>query len=162
MKNVEKIRYMWNGIKVDGKLYKLWYSFQTQSYQNDDNPHITMFATSYSNRFPTEIHDLFTVRNDTDSMTDYFDKDSITLDRTHPEWERVTAAYIKQQNHRAKMMGRRGDTYSLQVEATINAETEIFKTKYAAGTTGPCKIIGNETVNLSLNHSENEIAAFTS
>ena len=133
MKNAETVRYMWNGIKVNGKLSVVWYSFSTHSYQNDNDPHITMYARKYSDNFPGEVRELFTVRNDTDSMTDYFEKDSIRLDRTHPEWERVAAAYVKQQIHNSKMLRRRGDSGSLAMADKQDAETEIFKAKYAAG-----------------------------
>ena len=123
---MEKVRYMWNGIKVDGQLYKVWYSFSIHSYQNDNDPHITMYSTSYANRFPEEVHELFTVKNDTDSMTDYFDKDRIRLDRHHPEWERVAEAYIKQEIHQVKMHTRRGLAPDKQ-----EADIETFKTNYA-------------------------------
>jgi len=124
---MEKVRFLWNGIKVAGQLYKVWYSFSIHSYKNDNDPHITMYSTSYSNRFPGEVHALFTVKNDTDSMTDYFDKDRIRIDRTHAEWERVAEAYIKQEIHRAKLNKRRGVDNTRQ-----DTDIEVFRTNYAS------------------------------
>jgi len=131
MKNVEKVRYMWNGIKVDGKLYKCWYSFSVHSYENDNDPHMTIHSDSCASRFPSEVHELFEVRNNTDSMTDYFESDSIRIDRTHPEWERVAAAHIKQEIHRIKVWGKRKDIYNNDFMSARNAELEKFKTQYA-------------------------------
>jgi len=131
MKNAETVRYMWNGIKVDRKLYKCWFSFSVHSYENDNDPHITIYSDSCASRLPSEVHELFEVRNDTDSMTDYFESDSIRLDRTHPEWERVAGAFIKQEIHRIKMFGKRADVYNADFMSARNAELEKFKSQYA-------------------------------
>lgn len=68
------IRFLQNGIKVDGgRLISCWYDL------NGDE--VTIFAKEYGGQLPREY---FEVQNDTDSMTDYFDKDHTTLTPSHP------------------------------------------------------------------------------
>lgn len=72
--SLPSIRFYYNGIKVDGgELIKCHFSA-------DENG-ATIYASGYGAELPRE---LFDVRNDTDSMTDYFDKDSATLPADHP------------------------------------------------------------------------------
>lgn len=72
--SLPSIRFYYNGIKVDGgELIKCHYSA-------DENG-ATIYASGYGAELPRA---LFDVRNDTDIMTDYFDKDSATLPADHP------------------------------------------------------------------------------
>ena len=72
--SLPSIRFYYNGIKVNGgDLIKCHFSA-------DENG-ATIYAESYGAELPRA---LFDVRNDTDSMTDYFDKDSATLPADHP------------------------------------------------------------------------------
>lgn len=90
-----EIRFLWNGIKVDGEFEKCWYS---PSCGSDDC--ITIYADRYG---VTRLRDLHAeVRNDTDCMTDYFEKDSCRIDKTSRYWDEVRAAYCKQEIHNIK------------------------------------------------------------
>lgn len=72
--SLPSIRFYYNGIKVNGgDLIKCHYSA-------DENG-ATIYASEYGADLPRA---LFDVRNDTDFMTDYFDKDSATLPADHP------------------------------------------------------------------------------
>lgn len=72
--SLPSIRFYYNGIKVNGgDLIKCHYSA-------DENG-ATIYASGYGAELPRA---LFDVRNDTDFMTDYFDKDSATLPADHP------------------------------------------------------------------------------
>jgi hypothetical protein len=72
--SLPSIRFYYNGIKVNGgELIKCHFSA-------DENG-ATIYASGYGAELPRE---LFDVRNDTDIMTDYFDKDSATLPADHP------------------------------------------------------------------------------
>ena len=72
--SLPSIRFYYNGIKVNGgDLIKCHFSA-------DENG-ATIYASGYGADLPRA---LFDVRNDTDFMTDYFDKDSATLPAYHP------------------------------------------------------------------------------
>lgn len=72
--SLPSIRFYYNGIKVNGgDLIKCHYSA-------DENG-ATIYASGYGDSLPGS---LFDVRNDTDIMTDYFDKDSAHLSADHP------------------------------------------------------------------------------
>ena len=72
--SLPSIRFYYNGIKVNGgDLIKCHYSA-------DENG-ATIYASGYGAELPRA---LFDVRNDTDFMTDYFDKDSASLTADHP------------------------------------------------------------------------------
>jgi hypothetical protein len=93
---------MWNGIKVDGKLFKGWYSMgQLRNYPQGT---ITIYASEYD-RFP--IIEGLQVQNDSDSMTDYFEKDRIRVTPDNPHYEAVKAAYEKRQAHIDKMRAKK-------------------------------------------------------
>lgn len=75
----KSIRFYWNGIKVDGgALIRCFYSLDNN---RDHAPSVSISCRDCSGSLPS---DLFTVRNDTDLMTDYFDTDRATLTPEHP------------------------------------------------------------------------------
>ena len=93
---------MYNGVKKDGVLYKAWYMNLSGS---DSEPYpIAIYASTYK-RFPT-IEGLV-IKNDTDSMTDYFEKDRILVRPDSKHYNDVLAAYHKQQEKRAKLQEKR-------------------------------------------------------
>lgn len=82
----ESIRFFWNGIKVNGgKLIRCFYFTDSRSDS------VTISARDYDH-LP---RDLFAVKNETDSMTDYFDTDSATLTPAHPLYKYARAAALK-------------------------------------------------------------------
>lgn len=81
----ENIKFYYNGIKVNGgKLIRCFYWF-------DDNS-VTISARDYDD-LPADV---FVVKNDTDSMTDYFDTDSARLTPEHPLYKYARAAALKE------------------------------------------------------------------
>lgn len=78
------IRFYWNGIKVDGGRLIPCY------FWADENS-VTISAKDYKD-LPREY---FTVRNDTDIYTDYFDSDSTVLTPEHPLYRFARYAAFK-------------------------------------------------------------------
>lgn len=68
------MKFVFNGIKTtDKKLVKGWFSFcQLRKV-------VTFYAAEYGTH--KEIRETFKVQNDTDTMTDYFDKDRIVFNQ---------------------------------------------------------------------------------
>ena len=97
-----EIKFMWNGIKADGKLYKAWYN--KSSLINYPKDVITIYAKEYKS-FP-KVKGL-TIENDSDLMTDYHEKDRIRVTPDNPYYEKVLEAYQKQEKHHQKMNERR-------------------------------------------------------
>jgi hypothetical protein len=81
-------RFVYNGIKLDGELYRGWYSMG--KYRNMPQGTIVIYAKSYAH-FP-KIAGL-TIENDTDTMTDYFDTDRIYVKPDNKHYADVKAAF---------------------------------------------------------------------
>ena len=91
------IKFMWNGIKVDGTLYKGHYlcgGYTTQSGLPQDA--ITIYARDYMS-FP-RIEGL-QIRNGSDIMTDYFETDTIRVLKDNKFYNEILNAYLKQEEH---------------------------------------------------------------
>lgn len=86
------IKFFYNGIKLNGqnKLIRCFYSLDNST--RESGPCVTIYAKGYGAELPG---DLFTVENDTDIMTDYFDTDSATLTPAHPLYKYARAAALK-------------------------------------------------------------------
>ncbi len=86
------IRFFYNGIKINGqnKLIRCFYSLDNST--RESGPCVTIYAKGYGAELPG---DLFTVENDTDIMTDYFDTDSATMTPAHPLYKYARAAALK-------------------------------------------------------------------
>ena len=95
-----KIKFMWNGIKIDGKLYKAHYS--GGSLINHPEGTLTIYAKGYS-RFP-KIEGL-TIYNDSDIMTDYFEEDQIRVTPDNVFYSQVKEAISKANAHYDKIRG---------------------------------------------------------
>jgi len=94
---MEKIKFMYNGIKVNGQLYKAWYS--KGNYRTLPDGTITIYAKEYK-RFP-KIEG-FNIENESDIMTDYFEKDRVRVIPGSKLYNQVYAAYQSQEEHREK------------------------------------------------------------
>jgi len=88
------LKFLWNGIKLDGKLYRARYS--PNELINQPNGTITIYAKDYG-RFP-KIEGL-TVQNDSDLMTDYHAKDLIKVTPNNPHYAAVKAALDAENRH---------------------------------------------------------------
>lgn len=75
------MKFLWNGIKSNGKLHRAWYSDgRLIGYPLGT---LTIYAKDYSG-FNAEIRAAFDVQNATDYLTDYFEKDKIRILPNHP------------------------------------------------------------------------------
>jgi hypothetical protein len=98
------LKFFYNGIKDNGgELQKCSYSeSQLISYPAGT---ITIYAKHYA-RFSAGIKAAFTVENNTDGMTDYFENDKIRVVPTHPLYAEVLAAAKKDASRRAAKFDR--------------------------------------------------------
>lgn len=69
------VKFLWNGVKIDGTLYKGSYS--AGPYTPGSLPEGTV--TIYMGGSNTPRIDGFVVENDSDIMTDYFDNDTVRI-----------------------------------------------------------------------------------
>jgi len=99
---------MYNGIKVDGVLYKARYSKSQDA--------IAIYADSYQS-FPAI--DGLTILNDTDSMIDYFEKDTIRVNSNNPHYIDVKDAYNMQCEHDRKWSIKRVQKSIAKLEAML-------------------------------------------
>jgi hypothetical protein len=92
------LRFMWNGIKVgtQGKLQRAQYSDGILC--NRPVGTITIYARDYGG-FSAEVADAFTIQNDTNSQTDYFEKDRILVEPSHPLYAAVKAGMEASRSH---------------------------------------------------------------
>lgn len=85
-----KLKFFYNGIKdADGKLQRVWYS--NAKLLNEPDGTITIYARTHKPLSAT-VNAAFKVENDSDLMTDYFEKDRIRVRPTHPLYPEVAAA----------------------------------------------------------------------
>ena len=95
------VKFLWNGIKVDGKLYKAFYS----SSKGEEEEAITIYGKNYQ-RLP-RIEGL-DVKNDSDVRADYFENDRIRVLPTSPYYKDVLAALNAVNEHYEKLRMKRG------------------------------------------------------
>jgi hypothetical protein len=103
----EVIKFYYNGIKTEnnaGKLQKAWYS--NSATRDLPAGTITIYASNYR-RFCGTVATEFTVKNDTDTQTDYFDNDKIRVQPDHPRYAEVLAAFEAQEAKRAARAAKR-------------------------------------------------------
>lgn len=93
-----EVKFMWNGIKVDGVLHKCWYSESLPAGT------ITIYGKNYR---PLPQVDGLTVDNDSDLWTDYFENDRIRVTPENPFYSAVKAALVKLHEHDAKRSAKR-------------------------------------------------------
>lgn len=86
------IKFMYNGIKIDDKLVKGFWN--KGGYTNGAK--YCFYADSYCSKL---LREHFTVKNDTDIMTDYFDTDKVYFYEDNAEVEK---AYQQQEIKTAK------------------------------------------------------------
>lgn len=94
------LKFYYNGIKGDnGKLQRCSYSLGALLHHPEGT--ITIYSREYSH-FTKDIQEVFTVENDSDLMTDYFEKDRIRVLPSHPMYQQVLAAFHLMQKHNEK------------------------------------------------------------
>ena len=98
------IKFMYNGIKVDGKLYKV--SYHGGPYHTLPEGTITITAKSLVEGLPYIPG--FAIQNETDSQTDYFEKDRVRVMLSSPHYAAVKAALDKcEQRHEERIQRRK-------------------------------------------------------
>ena len=102
-----KIQWMWNGIKVDGKLYRAHYSKCVLIGDTEES--ITVYAKDY------DLPNIgLKIENHTDIITDYFDEDKYRIDKNCKFWPEVYQAFQKQQIKSNKRMEKRAEKYGFE------------------------------------------------
>lgn len=99
------IKFMWNGIKKDGKLYRARYS--DGKLLNSPEGTITIYARDYDD-FP-KVEGL-NIENNTEIMTDYFEKDRVRVTPDNIHYTAVTEAMKKQDEHHRKQYAKKYGT----------------------------------------------------
>lgn len=85
----DHVRIYWNGIKIDGgRLIRCGYSI-------DNNVNHEESVSIYARDYDHLPRDLFEVRNESDSYTDYFENDSAYLTLEHPLYKYFRFAAMK-------------------------------------------------------------------
>lgn len=120
------LKFFYNGIKANGgKLQKAHYSFGNYTTESGINPaSVTIYARDYDG-FSAEVAAAFPVENNTDTQTDYFEKDRIRVSPEHPLYAAVVAAYDAQQV-------KRGQPAGLEARDAILGQVGDFQQKHAA------------------------------
>ena len=113
------IKWFWNGFKVNGSkaLTKAHYSFQKTQ--------LTVYGKEYKD-FPPELAEVFTVENNTDLITDYFDNDKIRIEPSHPEFQAAAQAYIKQEERAIQRMEKNKSCNAVNYKESL----EAFKAEF--------------------------------
>lgn len=102
MGQTNELRFFWNGIKVGkGKIHRVFYS--DGKLANHSEGTISIYSRDY-NRFCPEVRAAFTVENNSDLMTDYFETDFIRVEPTHPLFAKVKEALLKAEARRARKL----------------------------------------------------------
>lgn len=113
VKAMTTFKFLWNGLKVNnGKLQKAHYykgGYAPEAGFPDGT--ITIYARTYTG-FTREVWETFDVKNDTDTMTDYFEKDCIRVKPDHPLYQAVLAGCEACERHYQKMQARREERYA--------------------------------------------------
>lgn len=97
--------FYWNGIKdaKGAKLQRVFYS--TGALRSYPAGTITIYGRDYEG-FSAKVCECFAVQNDSDTMTDYFEKDRIRVTPSHPLYAAVLAAHDAAAQRNSKRYGR--------------------------------------------------------
>ena len=99
------LKFYWNGIKDNGgKLQRCHYS--VSPLLNYPAGTITIYSRGYSG-LSRGVHEAFTVQNDSDMRTDYFENDRIRVEPSHQLYDDVMAAVKSANAHNAKIYGKK-------------------------------------------------------
>jgi hypothetical protein len=93
------MKFQTHGIKTSQGLEKAWYMLSTLT---NGRACITVCADGYKS-FSKEVRDAFIVENNTEIMTDYFEKDSFRVFPDHPLFHEVAAGFRKMLAFRIKV-----------------------------------------------------------
>ena len=94
------IRFQNHAVVVDGERFKVSYSHASANEVHGER--ISVYGDSFGSFFPAALRRVFAVKNDTDSQTDYFERDRFVVTPQHPRWADVLAAYNSERTSAAK------------------------------------------------------------
>jgi hypothetical protein len=152
---LKMLKFMYNGIKLNGELFKAWYSIgSTRGYAEGT---ITIYAKDYTS-FPQV--DGLQVQNNTDSMTDYFEKDRIRVTPDNKFYNEVLTAYNKQEEHRQNKINKRnGITEEVKkVEVIEEVKTEATTTQEIIKAEGITVEFNEEKKGIEITFATKELA----
>jgi hypothetical protein len=98
-------KFFYNGIKVNGG------PLQKASYSLYKDGTIALYARDYTG-FSSEVWEAFTVSNDSDTMTDYFAKDTLRVQPDHALFPLVQAGFNKHDERWAQQRAKREQRYA--------------------------------------------------
>lgn len=101
MQEEKKIKFLWNGIKVDGVLHRVYYS--VGGYLKRPEGTVCVYGRDYK-RLP-KIDDV-EITNGSDSMSDYFEDDKFFVEPGHRFYSEILAAIEAGREHGKKIMER--------------------------------------------------------
>lgn len=104
----KEIRFLQNFVKFNGKKARVHYSKGSYTAASGlPQGTITIYAKDYGNQLPATLMP----SNDTDFMTDYFDKDRARVKPKSKYYKAVEAALMKQEAFNKKLMLKRKQKY---------------------------------------------------
>jgi len=90
----EEIKFLYNGVKIDGVLYKCRYSIGPYNEASKlPVGTVTLRAKSYSTDFPEIAGSI--IQNNSDPLSDYHEKDTMRIFPDSPYFKEAMAAYEK-------------------------------------------------------------------
>lgn len=102
-KTSNAVRFFWNGLKVGkGALLGAHFTY-TKAWTagtREIPEHLSIYFTDYD--LPAEVVTALTPVNNSNMMTDYFEKSHAMITRSHPLWSAVLAAYVAQEEKAVK------------------------------------------------------------
>lgn len=111
------IKFVWNGIKVDGELYKAsYYKSGYTAASGLDQETITVYGKDYK---PLPRIDGMEIENDTEIMTDYFENDRMRIAPGKKYYEEALEAYKAQELHMEKRHMKNLEKRMEKVKGTI-------------------------------------------
>ena len=128
---ISSIKFFYNGLRLNGSrsLVRVGYSLDLDAQT----------VTIYARNGETLPHELFTVENDTDLYTDYFDNDRATLTPAHPLYKfaayAAARADLRRQNARADYLRGRiaaPNTWDAMHPDALTVELEAVDARRAA------------------------------
>ncbi|MFH1664896.1 MAG: hypothetical protein ABIA77_01995 [Candidatus Omnitrophota bacterium] len=100
---MNRIKFVWNGIKVNGKLHRVFYS-DAELIGNYPKGTLTIYARDYKSL--PQIPGI-NVKNDSDMMTDYFENDRARISPDNPHYAEIYIAMLARKEHDAKRWAKR-------------------------------------------------------
>jgi hypothetical protein len=102
-----KIKFVWNGIKVDGKLHRAWYSVGNLNTLNYPADTVTIYGRDYK---PLPEIEGLKINNDSDMRTDYFENDRVRVLPNNQHYPAIMDAVNQLKAHNDKRWAKRGQS----------------------------------------------------